>query len=160
QGLISDVDIAYSANSGGSWNTIVSATANDGSFSWSVPALDSANCLVRVSSGTTSDVSNNSFTIFTQPSITVTSPNGGEQWVNLTTNQITWSTLGPVGNVKIEYTKNGRRWKLITSSTANDGSYSWYIPNVNKDKTKCTVRITEVSGSAIDTSDTYFTIKN
>jgi hypothetical protein len=93
------------------------------------------------------------------PTITVTSPNGGESWNAGSTHTITWSGTGSVGNVKIEYSTNdGSSWSTITSSTANDGSYSWTVPGVSS--SQCLVRISEIDGSPSDTSDSVFTIKS
>ena len=93
------------------------------------------------------------------PTITVTSPNGGESWNAGSTHTITWSGTGSVGNVKIEYsTNNGSSWSTITSSTTNDGSYSWTVPGVSS--SQCLVRISETDGSPSDTSNSVFTIKS
>jgi hypothetical protein len=94
----------------------------------------------------------------TQPTITVTSPNGGEGLTAGSNYTIKWSSTGSVGNVKIEYTSNnGSNWAVISSSTANDGVYSWKVPNI--ESTKCKVRIKEAAdGSPVDTSDAVFTI--
>jgi hypothetical protein len=96
----------------------------------------------------------------TTPTIRVTSPNGGESWTAGTSRSITWSTTGTVGNVKIQYsTNNGSSWSTVTSSTANDGKYTWSVPSVKS--TKCLVRINEASdGSPTDTSDSVFTISS
>jgi hypothetical protein len=43
-----DIDLEYSSNGGGSWNSIASGEANDGSYSWGVSGLpDGSNYLVR-----------------------------------------------------------------------------------------------------------------
>jgi subtilisin family serine protease len=91
-------------------------------------------------------------------SLTVTSPNGGETWTVGQAYPITWTSTGTVGNVKIEYTKNnGSSWYTVTSSTANDGSYTWTIPTGTS--SQCKVRIKEASGgSPSDTSNAVFSI--
>jgi len=91
-------------------------------------------------------------------SLTVTSPNGGETWIVGLAYPITWTSTGTVGNVKIEYTKNnGSSWYTVTSSTANDGSYTWTIPTGTS--SQCKVRIKEASdGSPSDTSNAVFSI--
>jgi hypothetical protein len=96
----------------------------------------------------------------TQPTITVSSPNGGERLTAASTYTIKWTSTGTVGNVKIEYTSNnGSNWFTITSSTSNDGAYSWKVPNIAS--TKCKVRIKEAADSIpVDTSNAVFTIAN
>ena len=94
----------------------------------------------------------------TAASITVTSPNGGETWTAGSSHSITWTSSGTVGNVKIEYSSdNGSSWSTITSSTPNDGTHSWTVPNLSS--TQCLVRIEEASdGNPSDTSDAVFSI--
>ncbi|UCH97979.1 MAG: BACON domain-containing protein, partial [Candidatus Aminicenantes bacterium] len=92
------------------------------------------------------------------PTITVTSPNGGERLIVGSIHKIAWTTSGSVGNVKITLsTNNGSSWSIITSSTSNDGKYSWRVPDL--ESPACLVCINEVSdGSPSDTSDAVFTI--
>ena len=151
--------IEYSTNNGSSWNTAAASTPNTGSYNWVIPAVDSDNCLVRVSdtAGPASDTSDAVFSIWQQPSITVTSPNGGETWTTGTTQTITWTSTGSVGSVEIRYSKNnGKSWKMVVDSTPNTGSYLWTLPVENS--SKCLVKITALNGSAVDTSDAVFTI--
>ena len=94
----------------------------------------------------------------TQPSITVTSPNGGESWTVGSSHNITWTSTGAVGSVKIQFSaNNGSSWSTITSSTSNDGSYSWTVSNTTS--SQCKVRISEAAdGSPSDTSNAVFSI--
>jgi hypothetical protein len=160
-GTIAAVNLEYSSNNGSSWTSIASSVSNTGSYNWVIPYISSTNCLVRVSDNATtaSDTGNAVFTLELSTSLTVTSPNGGESWVKRSTHTITWTWTGTVGNVKIQYTMNGgSSWTTITSSTANDGSHQWTLPNVTNNKTQCLVKITAINGSAVDTSDAFFTI--
>jgi hypothetical protein len=92
------------------------------------------------------------------PSITVTSPNGGESWVAGSTHPIAWSTTGTVGNVKIEYsTDNGSFWTAIGWSASSP--YSWTIPDTAAVISDfCLVRIGEADGFPSDRSNTIFSI--
>jgi hypothetical protein len=90
-------------------------------------------------------------------SITVSSPHGGESWPSGSAQNIMWTSAGGVGNVKIEYsTDGGVSYSVIASSTANDGSYIWFVPN--RPSTTCMVRISETDGSPSSTSASMFTI--
>jgi len=67
-GSVGNVKIEYSLNSGSSWTAIINSTANDGSHSWTVPAVNSSTCLVRIreaADNNPSDQSNAVFTIYT-----------------------------------------------------------------------------------------------
>ena len=77
------VSIDYSTNAGSSWISVLSGTANDGSYGWTVPATVSPNCLVRVSdtSGDPSDVSDRVFSISSTAAETVSPPS--RRWAPL-----------------------------------------------------------------------------
>jgi len=95
----------------------------------------------------------------TTPMITVTSPNGGENWQGGANHTITWTSSGTVGNVKIDFSSdNGSTWSTIITSTANDGTYTWTVPNVSS--SQCLVRIEETDGSPSDTSNSVFSISS
>lgn len=92
------------------------------------------------------------------PAITVTSPNGGENWYVGSMQNITW-TSDYVANVRIYYsTDNGVNWILVANSEPSDSSYSWLIPNTPS--TECKVRIRNVVSALEDLSDNVFTIYN
>jgi hypothetical protein len=67
-GKVSNVKIEYSTNNGIGWSTMVLSTPNDGIFSWTVPAVSSSNCKVRISEtdGAPSDTSDSVFSIVSQ----------------------------------------------------------------------------------------------
>ncbi len=94
----------------------------------------------------------------TTPTITVTSPNGGEQFLIGFPQTITWTTTGTVGPVKLVYSaNNGSSWNTIISTTANDGSYSWTVPDILS--TQCLIKISEAAdGSPWDSSNANFSI--
>ena len=107
------------------------------------------------------DTSNETFSIIEPlpPSITVSSPNGGESLVGGTTFDITWTNTGTVGNIKIEFSKNsGYTWQVITESTDNDGNYLFNVGIPNEQKDNCLIRISEISSDLSDVSDAVFTV--
>jgi hypothetical protein len=64
-----------------------------------------------------------------QPTIIVTSPNGGEQWEQGSTHNITWISLNFTDNVKIELEQVWERTReVLVASTENDGEWEWNIP--------------------------------
>jgi len=44
-GTIANVKIEYSTNAGSNYSTVIASTANNGSYSWTVPNAPSVNCL-------------------------------------------------------------------------------------------------------------------
>jgi hypothetical protein len=98
----------------------------------------------------------NAFNAYAQ-SVTVGSPNGGEDWAAGSVHDITWTSVGTSGTVRIEYsTNNGSSWTDVIASTPDDGAYSWTIPDAPSNS--CLVRVTDTDGSPADQSDAVFTI--
>jgi len=159
-GTVGDVHIDYSTDGGDNWLSVAADEANDGSYSWTVPNAPSTSCLVRISEsdGDPLDGSNSMFTILPPPTITVTSPNGGESWAAASTQEITWTSTGTVGNIDIIYSTNGGlNWNSIIVDTANDGSHLWTVPDTPSDN--CYVQLLEHADSFPgDSSDTVFSI--
>ncbi|NOY58113.1 MAG: hypothetical protein GXO75_04135, partial [Calditrichaeota bacterium] len=110
----------------------MSSTTDDGVYEWTIPNNPSTTCLVRVTDtdGSPADQSDAVFTISAAPSITVSAPNGGEDWEVGSVQNITWSSNKTSGTVHIEYsTDSGTNWADVVSSTTDDGVYEWTIPN-------------------------------
>ncbi|MEA3504453.1 MAG: PKD domain-containing protein [Bacteroidota bacterium] len=91
------------------------------------------------------------------PTITVTAPNGGEQWHQETAYNITWTSENITGNVKIELT--GTNSSVIVASTENTGTYSWTIPADQTLASDYKVKISSVDDDTVlDESDATFTV--
>ncbi len=155
-GSFTTVNIDYSTNGGSSWTSIVTGTANDGSYTWAVPTVATTQGRVRVTGGTASDLSNANFTInYVAPSVTVTYPNGGETLTGGGSANVTWTSTGSISTVDIDYSANGgSSWTSVVTGTANDGSYTWAVPAVAT--TQGRVRVT--GGGVNDISNANFTI--
>ncbi len=114
-------------------STLVDSYANVGVFNWNIADRPTgSDYTVRVTSTsdtTIKDESNATFTInpAPQPSITVTSPNGGETIKIGSTVPISWTSTRVSNNVRISLYKNGTYVKTIASDVANNGSYSWTV---------------------------------
>jgi hypothetical protein len=152
--------IEYSTDNGSNWSVVVSSIASTGGpYTWKIPNAPSTTCLVRITDkdGCPTDQSNAVFTISAAPFITVNYPNGGESWMAGSSHDITWSSSGTSGNVRIEYSKdNGTGWSDVIASTADDGTHPWSIPNAPS--AACIVRVSDTDGTPADTSDAVFTI--
>jgi hypothetical protein len=92
--------------------------------------------------------------------ISVTSPNGGEQWQQGTAYEITWIRIGGLETtVTIELYRSGLLDSMIVSSTLNEGSYTWTIPPDQEAGSDYRVRVSFPPDSSIgDFSDNDFTI--
>ena len=88
----------------------------------------------------------------------LSTPNGGENWINATEYNITWSSV-KIENISIEYsTNNGSSWMDIEQSyPASAQSYTWLVPEVTS--SQCLIKISDANdGSPSDQSDNIFSI--
>lgn len=138
-------------------------SGGSGSYRWLINAnqTQGTDYKVRVTSTTKSaytDTSNSSFMI--TGGIVVTSPNGGETWSRGTTQVIRWNYSGTPGSrVKIELLKNGRKIRVISTNTSNDGEYNWSINSIQTPGTGYKIRVKSVSNpSYTDKSNKNFSI--
>lgn len=151
-------DLYYCTNGGGCYNYITTVTGNN--YTWTVPNMPSTNVFFIVGDGNDQckfDTSNAANTIVAAKPVLI-APNGGETWNVSTTQNITWTQSTLYSNARLEYsTDAGATWNSITTSTTNNGSYGWTIPNAPT--TQALVRISNVANNAIaDTSNAIFTI--
>jgi hypothetical protein len=94
--------------------------------------------------------------------VLVTSPNGGEELVGGSTQNITWSatTDGSIGGINISYTTDaGVTYNSIVTNTTNDGTYSWTVPSIDAASVFVKVEATDlVETLASDSSNSAFSI--
>ncbi len=165
------IALYYSTNGGSSYpNLIIAATENDGSYAWTVPALNSSTVRLRVVatdrvSNSSSDGSNANLTIdSTAPSVTLTAPNGGEVLGGGATYTVTWTAsdanLGSQPIALYYSTDGGSSYpNLIIAATENDGSYAWTVPALNSSVVRVRVVATDQAGnSSSDGSNANLTI--
>jgi hypothetical protein len=96
----------------------------------------------------------------TAASLALDSPDGTEVWEVGTVHNITWTSIGDVGDyVMLEYSTDGgvSVWVEIIPSTLNDGQYEWTIPD--DPSTDCVVKVSSTSTAYEDTSAAVFTIE-
>ena len=120
-----------------------------------------------------SDSSDNYFSIVAataQPNVTVTSPNGAEQWQQGTTKTISWQSAGLLSSDKIDvwlwsYTDSSSTPfatdVIVSGLVGNSTLYNWAIPkNLSGARYKIDIEVHRTSGSSLtyDQSDNYFNI--
>jgi hypothetical protein len=164
--------LAYSRDNGKSWRQIHEEPFVEGtSYDWQVPApmKNEKNCLIRVCGFNESnervgcDRSENAFTVEV---VRLISPNGEEAWDSGSDQTIRWTThetKAPVARVNVYLSKNGgKSWKLIGSEPNDPQSHAWTLPDLEKSKDRCKVKVQlrdadrRVVGE--DVSDGLFTI--
>lgn len=161
-GAVGPVNLEYTINNGDTWLPIKQNVPNTGSYEWVIPNWLSFDAMVRVTSmenPTVQDESDATFAILSA-SLTVTAPNGGEEWLAASTQNITWHSTGLINQVDIEYSVDaGATWQLIISGASNDGIFEWLVPAFLSEQ--AIVRVSQAgSGIPADMSDTPFAIVN
>lgn len=158
-GLTSGVRIEFSADSGVTWLTLANGISPDvQAYEWIIPDIPSSTCLVRVCDTLTTtfcDTSNSVFSIY-YPSLSLTSPNGGETWKAGSVKKITWLSSGS-SRIIIEYSvDNGTTWDTIAEVAASAYSYDWVVPYVSTTQAKIGLR--DNYFNFFEESDSAFTI--
>ena len=139
-----------------------------GSYNWTIPSSQAAGSdyKVRITSTSNSSVTDTSDNFFTVlgPSVTVTSPNGGDTLTAGTTKTITWTYTGDPGYyLRIELLKAGTVVATLNSFVSKGsngvGSYNWLVPSTQAAGSDYKIRVTSAFNSSVtDSSDAYFTI--
>jgi hypothetical protein len=155
---------------GSTTSTIKSSTSvgqnNTGSYNWTVPNTQStgSNYQVTVTALANSSCSatSSSFAI-SGPTITVTSPNGGETWTAGQKYTIKWTYTGNPGHLSIELLNGTAVPQTIKSSASaganGSGAYNWTIPKNQAAGSSYRIQVTSTAnGSITDTSDNDFSI--
>ncbi len=99
------------------------------------------------------------------PQVTLTSPNGGEDWQDGTTQNITWVATDNAGvtSIDLAYSLDGGASYpySIATGLGNTGTYAWVIPDTASTTARVQVTAHDAAGhSASDASDGNFEIDN
>ncbi|MFO7660071.1 MAG: Ser-Thr-rich GPI-anchored membrane family protein [Candidatus Cloacimonadaceae bacterium] len=143
-----------------------SIDVSTGVYNWHIPidTVPSTNYSIKISSVTNTseyDFSNNYFTITAAPTITVTSPNGGESWNIGDIYPITWTSTNLTGNlgIKLLIGTYGNYYTVGFAQNVTAGSYDWTIQSPVPPGTQMKIVLYNPLQPAIaDTSDNFFTI--
>jgi len=171
----------YSTNGGSAWTNItglssVSWQQGAQTTTWTVPMIDSALCLVRLSAtdvaGNTSDnkTSANTFTILnTPPTVSVTTPAGTEIWDGGSSHDIVFSmdSAGPTLDYLLELQVGGVPTENITptfvlNQTKGIKTFNWATVSNNIASTNCRIRVVvrDLAGVTAQAYSGVFTIKD
>jgi hypothetical protein len=173
---IGQVLLEFSTDGGSSWNYAIGGdhlTDNSGLKSWTVIGTTlSSDCKLKITDpNQPAATAQNTGSFKIQGSITVTSPNAGnEAWDAGSTYNITWNKTGAIQNVKILYSYNSGSTfptEIIASTGAeagdpdpDQGAYQWVIPAEITLSTDARVKILDASDSTVyDESNADFTVR-
>src|SRR5207247_1206171 len=111
-GAIPTVNLEYSKN-GLFTDTVVISTGvasgpTGGSYPWTVADAIASTVKVRITLNSDTAVTSTSPANFKiRGALALTAPNGGETWVVGSTQTITWTKVGTLADVKLEYSTDG-----------------------------------------------------
>jgi len=148
-------------------STLFGGTPNDGSHVWNIPATypTGSNFSIEISSNATpaiTDATDANFTIADttpEPAIAVTSPNGGEAYLQGDVLPIAWTATGNTGTSVEILAHGGGQTFSVAPATANDNAFNWTIPMGQPPATNYTIEVRSISApTAVDTSNGAFAI--
>jgi Calx-beta domain len=91
-------------------------------------------------------------------SITLVSPNGGENWRRGQSRTIQWTSTGVTGSVRIDLARDGVNYtETIAGSTANDGVDRWTVTGPATNTAR--IRVCTVDLAVCDASNAAFRIR-
>jgi photosystem II stability/assembly factor-like uncharacterized protein len=146
----------------GDWEILFEGLDNDLGESWTVAGSATANARVRMIATdhdpVVIDTSDADFSIV-EPSIEITSPNGGEEWVMGEQESITWNSENIPGQLYLDYKFDypEGEWELLHPSMANTGTHDYVVTGELTTTGRFRIRSIELDGVA-DTSDANFSV--
>jgi immune inhibitor A len=136
---VTSVDVLLSTDGGATYpTTLATGEANDGVYPWLVDEPPTTQARIKViaydaAMNSGEDASNGNFTIAdgTDPTVTVTAPNGGEVWHIDSFFDVTWIADDNIGvtSIDILFSSDGGATfpHTIATGEADDGIYSWLV---------------------------------
>jgi len=101
-----------------------------GTWTWNIPPDQAPGVSYRIRVQSLADTARSDYSdgVFTigSPSITVTSPNGGEIWQPGTSHAITWTPVAVTGNANVTCTRLDEA-SVLATVPVNTGSWAWNI---------------------------------
>ena len=161
--------IYYSINSGASYPYLIDTNAsNSGAvngtriYNWSVNDTITSGFRVKIQdadSGRSDITAESPYNSKIMGYFNVTYPDGNETFTVSDNFNLQWDRSGSVPDVKLEISKDDfNTTTVINGSTANDGNYSWNMPDMIS--TNVRVRVSDVNDTdAYSISQNYFKIK-
>ncbi len=154
--------------------TIANHINNTGSYNWTVPSGLSGDIKIEVDL-----LDSTYFTLATDqsdgivhvgssaPTVTLTSPNGGETLTAGSTYTVTWTVSGDtslIDHISVDYsTDGGNTWHcgfVVFSGFSSNMSHNWTVPNVSSTNCKLRIGLKRTNGTvAVDFSDNVFAIQ-
>jgi len=160
--FVDSVKLEYSLNNGATWQLIAnSVPAALLAYDWNIPQnITSAQCRVKITDRSNTLTADSSLEVFTimNPTLTVLTPNGGENIKGGSSFDITWKNQNS-DSLLIDYSiDSGKTWTPVSKSFgAKTEKLIWLVPKVTS--SLCFIRIIDKFYNTVgDTTDKVFSI--
>ncbi|MDW5562418.1 MAG: Ser-Thr-rich GPI-anchored membrane family protein [Methanomassiliicoccus sp.] len=144
-------------------DTIAATTADDGSYSWTVPATEVLGSGYQIRVSTASDQSQFALSPgkvqIATSAVTVTAPASASTSIAGSTVKVTWTTAGKVSNLKVDLLKGGVVVQTLSASTPNDGSQSFTLPYTLSAGSDYSIKLTDTTNAGVSGTSGLFTIR-
>src|SRR3989338_8484847 len=163
-GTMGNVKIEYSTDGGATYPNLITPDGGVPSygspFNWTIPDAIGNRVRVRVSLLSDASVKSDSANFSIKGGLALTSPAGGETWTVEDVHPITWTKVGSVGNLKIEYSTDGGVTftnTIAASVPSSDLTFDWVVPDIIGNQVK--VRASSLSDLTLKSESGAFTVK-
>ena len=164
------INIKFSPNNGSSYQTISTGESNDGTYNWTVPYAYTEFALMKISAtddfgNYAEDISDAVFAVMWEanfgvspifamdtvdPTLDLTSPNGGEEWYIGSIHNILWNATDsnlPANPINIEFANSGSNFETLSENEVNDGIFAWDIPSQSTENARIKVIAIDTFGN-------------
>ena len=153
------VNIDLSRDNNKTWEMLAESVQDTGSYKWTVEGPASDSCIIKISDSNSgpSDISDSTFAIEEEPTITVTAPNGGEMWELGSEQTVSWNSINIGENVFIQLSRDaGATWETLAENAENSESWLWNVAGETSDS--CLIKVSSLDNTVMDVSDSLFQI--
>jgi N-acetylneuraminic acid mutarotase len=108
------------------WTFLATSTATHGGpCTWTPSVRGSTQVRITGSDGDRSVTSTSGLFNLRTPTLTITAPTGGENWLVGTATQITWTSTDLTDPVTVQFSRDSGSWETLSTGSPTQGPYSW-----------------------------------
>ncbi len=149
------VTIKYVENGVAQTPNLANSSVNSGTYNWNVWLAPSTNAQIEIISNADNTITGTSSAFTVAANITTVLPASGTTWtLGTSNNQISWSTVGKITQVKVEYSPDGSTWTVPNASYTN-----WTVDNTDPNDSNITLLTTGTYDNNF-TKSYYWTVPN
>jgi hypothetical protein len=158
------IALSYSTDNGSTYAAIASGLTNNGSYSWSIPSVNSSQVKLKLVATDQVGLSSTAFssTAFiidsTAPTVAVTTPSGPLKGGDAITLNYSASDTNTISSLQLSYAADGVTFGATTSLTVGSTSTSWTVNSSDVATAKLKITATDAAGNIGTAITSAFTI--